>query len=111
MHRPVAQSSILPAVAAALAVLLPVAALAQSSDAPRTPWGDPDLGGVWDYWTFTPLERPEELADRATLTVEEAAVVAQEANAAALARDLAAPPGDPAGTVRQSGRTGRGRRR
>ena len=81
----------------ALAVLLPAVALAQSSDAPRTPWGDPDLGGVWDYWTFTPLERPEELADRATLTVEEAAVVAQEANVAALARDLAAPPGDPGG--------------
>ena len=73
------------------------AAVAQSSDAPRTPWGDPDLGGVWDYWTFTPLERPEEFADRATLTAEEAAVVAQEANAAALARDLAAPPGDPGG--------------
>ena len=81
----------------AVAMLLPAVALAQSSDAPRTPWGDPDLGGVWDYWTFTPLERPEELAERATLTVEEAAVVAQEANAAALARDLAAPPGDPGG--------------
>ncbi len=85
------------ALALALAVLLPAVVPAQSSDAPRTSWGDPDLGGVWDYWTFTPLERPEELADRATLTVEEAAVVAQEANAAALARDLAAPPGDPGG--------------
>ena len=86
-----------PALIFALAVLLPAAALAQSSDAPRTPWGDPDLGGVWDYWTFTPLERPEEFADRATLTAEEAAVVAQEANAEALARDLAAPPGSPGG--------------
>ena len=79
----------------ALAILFPALALAQTSDAPRTPWGDPDLGGVWDYWTFTPLERPEDLADRDTLTVEEAAAVAQEANEAALARDLAAPPGDP----------------
>ena len=91
------QSPIRPALILVLAVLLPVASLAQTSDEPRTPWGDPDLGGVWDYWTFTPLERPEELADRATLSAEEAAVVAQEANAAALARDLAAPPGDPGG--------------
>ena len=85
------------ALIAALALVFPAAALAQSSEAPRTPWGDPDLGGVWDYWTFTPLERPEELADRATLTEEEAAAIAREANEAALARDLAAPPGDPGG--------------
>ena len=85
------------ALIALLALAFPAAALAQSSEAPRTPWGDPDLGGVWDYWTFTPLERPEELADRATLTEEEAAAIAREANEAALARDLAAPPGDPGG--------------
>ncbi len=91
------RTPIRPALIMTLAVLLPAAAVAQSTDAPRTAWGDPDLGGVWDYWTFTPLERPEELADRATLTVEEAAVVAQEANAEALARDLAAPPGSPGG--------------
>ena len=24
---------------------------------PRTPWGDPDLQGTWDYRTITPLER------------------------------------------------------
>ena len=82
-------------VAALAMLLMPAVAVAQTSEVPRTPWGDPDLGGVWDYWTFTPLERPEELADRETLTEEEAAAVAQEANEAALARDLAAPPGDP----------------
>ena len=97
MHGLMTQSRIRFALIMTLAVLLPAAAVAQSTDAPRTEWGDPDLGGVWDYWTFTPLERPEELADRATLTVEEAAVVAQEANAEALARDLAAPPGSPGG--------------
>ena len=37
-------------------------------DVPRTPWGDPDLQGVWDYWTFTPLERPKEYANKAMLT-------------------------------------------
>ncbi len=70
---------------------------AQSTEPPRTEWGDPDLGGVWDYWTFTPLQRSEELGDKATFTDEEAATLAQEANAEALARDLAAPPGDPGG--------------
>ena len=40
---------------------------------PRTPWGAPDLGGVWDFRTITPLERPAELAGRARLTSEEAA--------------------------------------
>ena len=75
--------------------LLPLQLLAQSSEPLSTPWGDPDLGGVWDYWTFTPLERPDEFGERGQLTDEEAATVAQEANAEALARDLAAPPGDP----------------
>ena len=45
-------------------VLLPASALAQSTaDAavPRTPWGHPDLQGVWDYRSTTPFERPEEL--------------------------------------------------
>ena len=39
----------------------------------RTAWGAPDLGGVWDFRTLTPLERPEMLGDRAVLTPEEAA--------------------------------------
>ena len=25
---------------------------------PRTPWGDPDLQGMWDTRTYTPFERP-----------------------------------------------------
>ena len=75
--------------------MMPSLSLAQSSEPLRTPWGDPKIGGVWDYWTFTPLERPDEFGERGTLTDEEAATFAQEANAEALARDLAAPPGDP----------------
>lgn len=39
---------------------------------PRTPWGDPDLQGLWDFASLTPFERPAALADRATLTGEEA---------------------------------------
>ena len=52
-------------VAAALAALLvPAAGAASGQDAPRTP----DLQGVWDFKTATPLERPEDphAVDRAT---------------------------------------------
>jgi hypothetical protein len=42
---------------------------------PRTHWGDPDLQGIWpsNEMQGTPLERPETLRDRATLTDEELA--------------------------------------
>jgi len=40
---------------------------------PRTSWGDPNLEGVWDYRTITPLERRQELGDRAFYTDEEVA--------------------------------------
>src|ERR687897_108121 len=40
---------------------------------PRTPWGHPDLQGVWDPTTGTPLERPAQYKDREFLTDEEAA--------------------------------------
>ena len=38
----------------------------------RTPWGDPDLQGIWSNQTPTPLERPDVLAGKATLSEEEA---------------------------------------
>jgi len=41
--------------------------------APRTSWGDPDLQGVWDYRTITPLERRPEFGDREFYTDEEIA--------------------------------------
>src|SRR6266567_3116278 len=40
---------------------------------PRTPWGEPDLQGIWDFATITPLERPSELAGKEFLTDQEAA--------------------------------------
>ena len=39
----------------------------------RTPWGDPDLQGLWNHGTITPLERPAEYAGRERLTDEEIA--------------------------------------
>ena len=47
---------------------------------PRTPDGQPDLQGVWNFSTATPMERPEELAGKDTLTAEEAAAWEQERN-------------------------------
>ena len=46
---------------------------APSFTLPRTSWGDPDLQGVWDYRTITPLERRPELADQAFYTDEQVA--------------------------------------
>ena len=41
--------------------------------APRTQWGKPDLQGVWDFRTVTPLERPNDLAGKQVLNDVEAA--------------------------------------
>jgi hypothetical protein len=50
-----------------------VAAEKPAFKAPRTSWGDPDLQGVWDYRTITPMERRPELGDRQFYTDEEIA--------------------------------------
>ena len=59
----------------AVVLLVPLAAAqpADSSAVPRTPWGKPDLQGVWDFATVTPMERPAELAGKEILTDEDAA--------------------------------------
>ena len=66
--------------AATLAAVIVVLAAgpATGQDAPRTAWGAPDLQGVWDFRTATPLERPEDRGDQAFLTEEEAATIEQE---------------------------------
>jgi hypothetical protein len=63
-------------VAATLA--LPVVAAAQTKSSgswtvPRTPWGDPDIQGLWpaNDMQGTPYERPESMGTRATLNDEE----------------------------------------
>ena len=59
--------------AAAVLGLVPGAAFGQ--DAPRAPWGAPDLRGVWSHGTATPLERPERYGGRGRLTAAEIAEV------------------------------------
>ena len=68
-----------PVCLAVLLVGVSSAANAQSvssgAEIPRTPWGDPDLQGVWNHGTITPLERPPEYGDRVQLTAEEVAAL------------------------------------
>ena len=63
---------VVPAALALLAAAMPPAAAAQG----RTPWGDPDLQGVWANDAVTPLERPAGLGARELLTDEELAEAA-----------------------------------
>ena len=63
------------------AVLLSIPVAAQSSGgstSASTPDGQPDLSGVWDFRTVTPLERPEEFGDQAFFSEEEVAAYAAE---------------------------------
>ena len=86
MRRPLFASITGPAVLAVLA-MAPVPAAAQKSTAsrpaakasnkpwtpPKTPWGDPDLQGVWPGTDMVgvPLERPKDLGTRGFLTEQE----------------------------------------
>ena len=66
--------------------------LMASADLPRTPSGAPDLTGTYDVATLTPLERPEEYADKAYLSVTEAdAIRTKRANDSAAANALSNP--------------------
>ena len=69
-------------------------------EVPRTPWGDPDLQGIWDSKSTTSLQRPERFADREFLTDEEIAALeearAREARQGPRGRDVRAEPGSEA---------------
>lgn len=56
----------------ALTLAIPVlTATLTMGQAPKTPWGDPDLQGIWHSSGATPMERPDEFQGRETLTAEE----------------------------------------
>jgi len=61
------------AVVAVVLTLLSAAAHAQTFSAPKTPWGDPDLQGVWsgDSAFGIPMQRPESFGTRAELNDKE----------------------------------------
>ncbi len=66
------------AVIALVVVLSPLQAAGQTPL--RTPWGDPDLQGIWTGSTMTPLERRSEHAGQEFLTEEEAAALERRAD-------------------------------
>ena len=69
----------------AIVVLPAVALIAQGSQRgsqtytpPRTPWGEPDLQGIWSGETLTPIERPARFAGRPVLSEREAEAVEED---------------------------------
>ena len=55
--------------------------------APQTPWGHPDLQGVWNNAVSTPLERPRALGDKTTWTDQELADYTKRARGSRENRD------------------------
>jgi len=79
----------------------PAAARAPKTPAPakatapaRLPDGKPDLQGVWNFATITPLQRPKEFAGREVLTAEEVARLENQAVSNEFV-DRPPAPGDP----------------
>jgi hypothetical protein len=56
---------------AILALAVPLAAQNQKWTAPKTPWGDPDIQGLWPSVANIPMQRPANFGTRAFLSDEE----------------------------------------
>src|SRR5262249_50291895 len=79
MSRQVRSAGVLASAIAAVAVVAFTGGGVAGQSAPRTPWGDPDLQGIWGVgYILTPLERPDKFAGREFLTDEEAAALERE---------------------------------
>jgi hypothetical protein len=55
-----------------IGMLLVLVEPGQAQTGPRTPWGDPDLQGLWNNATVAPMERPPALANKPFWTEAEA---------------------------------------
>ncbi len=67
------------ALAAALSVVVFAATVGAQKPSLVTAWGAPDLQGIWDFRSLTPMERPGTLGEKEVFSGEEAETFAQEA--------------------------------
>ena len=68
--------------AVVLLVLLPTGTADETGSALETPWGEPDIQGIWSDQYHIPIERPDEYGDRQFLTDEEVAALDEQRAAA-----------------------------
>jgi hypothetical protein len=80
------------AIVVAIVSLAPISAAGQAPQS-RTPWGDPDLQGVYTFATLTPMERPRDLAGKAAFTEAELAEL-QKRQAVNIVTDSEDAPGE-----------------
>jgi hypothetical protein len=93
----------------AAVLLVPGSALGQAKPSsrpanyqqPKTAWGDPDVQGIWNNVTATPLQRSDDLKDKAALSAQEVAEFEQKA-----AEQRAANEAKPVGEQSVGSRTG-----
>ena len=83
----------------AAALLAPASAAEQPGAVPRLADGHPDLQGVWDYRTITPMQRPLELGTKEFFASDEEAAAWEQTENRRQNRDAertgAVPPGWP----------------
>ena len=74
----------------AVLAIAPLTGLAQAPapGLPRTPDGKPNLEGIFNFSTITPLQRPDALAGKTTLSDEEAAAFEDAGEHAAQSRPV-----------------------
>jgi hypothetical protein len=99
MTRTVLVVAVVASAAVLVGIELRVAAQpAPNREVPRTPWGTPDLRGVWNGTTITPLERPSD-QEKEFLTEDEARAL--EAQAVTRNQTDGPPPAGEPGTYNQ----------
>src|ERR1044071_632860 len=100
MTRSIRSLFVAAALAAAASALSPQAPTTSTYQPPRTPWGDPDLQGVWPSTDMVgvPFERPQQFGNRLFLTDAEFKArqdqAAKQAELDVLEFDLEKPPAE-----------------